>query len=178
MVDQIIPSPVSVHVTNSISLGLPKIIADVRARMNELAANPSGVTDPFESVYAIVYQLTMRTVACDDIADSPELLAETLKLFETIDGSATPTAIIFPSFPSPAVVKRTIAGGRLYMIIKNIVDNRKTTGFRGEDPLQFLIDEGDSMMRIIEVRLQAFVLRLLVLILVPSSSSAPYLLGF
>lgn len=120
--------------------------------MKVLADNTPGITDPFQSIYGIVYQLTMRTVACDDIADSPELLAQTLKLYETIDGSATPTAIMFPWFPSPAVVKRTIAGGRLYMIINNIVKERKSTGIKGEDPLQFLIDEGDSMTRIIEVR--------------------------
>jgi hypothetical protein len=120
--------------------------------MKTLAENPSGVTDPFQSIYEVVYQLTMRTVACDDIADSPELLARTLQLYTTIDGSATPTAIMFPWFPSPAVIKRTIAGGRLYMIINKIVNERKTTGARGEDPLQFLIDEGDSMTEIIEVR--------------------------
>jgi hypothetical protein len=119
--------------------------------MKALADNPSGITDPFQSIYGIVYQLTMRTVACDDIAESPKLLAQTLRLYETIDGSATPTAIMFPWFPSPAVIKRTIAGGRLYMIIDKIVNERKTKGIRGEDPLQYLIDEGDSMTRIIEV---------------------------
>lgn len=135
---------------DNLTNGLPKILSDVRAAMEALAENPSGITDPFQSIYRIVYQLTMRTVACDDIADSPELIAQTLKLYETIDRSATPTAIMFPWFPSPAVIKRTIAGGRLYMIINKIVNKRKATGYRGQDPLQFLIDEGDSVPKIIE----------------------------
>ena len=37
------------------------------------------------------------------------------------------------------------------MIITNIVEKRKKTGTRGDDPLQFLIDEGDSMSKIVEV---------------------------
>lgn len=81
-----------------------------------------------------------------------EALGKTLKLYEYIDGSGTATAVMFPWFPSPVVVKRTIAGGRLYMIIRKIVDERKTAGKRGDDPLQFLIDQGDSMTQIIEVR--------------------------
>jgi len=93
----------------------------------------------------------MRIVGCDDIAEDPALLQKTLGLYELIENSATPTAIMFPWFPSIAVIKRTIAGGRLYMIFKNIVDERKKTGKRRDDPLQFLIDEGDSMERIIEV---------------------------
>jgi hypothetical protein len=61
-------------------------------------------------------------------------------------------AILFPWFPSLAVIKRTIAGTRLYMILNNIVSERQKTGNKRDDPLQFLIDQGDDMGRIIEVR--------------------------
>jgi hypothetical protein len=129
-------------------------MSDVQTSLTQLAKDPSGITDPFQSVYKIVYQLTMRMVGCEDIADDPELLDKTLRLYETIEKSATPAAIIFPWFPSPAIIKRTIAGGRLFMIIKKIVEKRKTTGKRGNDPLQYLIDQGDSVTRIVEVRLR------------------------
>lgn len=128
-------------------------MSDVQTSLKQLAKDPAGITDPFQSLYKIVYQLTMRIVGCDDIADDPELLEKTLRLYETIEESATATAIIFPWFPSPAIIKRTIAGGRLYMIIKKIVEERNKTGKRGDDPLQYLIDQGDNMPRIIEVRL-------------------------
>jgi hypothetical protein len=124
---------------------------DVKASLDKLANNPAGITDPFESIYRIVYQLTIRMVGCDDIADDPALLEKTLGLYETVEKSTTPLAIIFPWFPSFAIIRRTIAGGRLYMILNNIVEERKKTGKRGTDPLQFLIDQGDSMARIIEV---------------------------
>lgn len=119
--------------------------------LKKLERDPRGITDPFQSIYRIVYQLTMRIVGCDDIADDPVLLEKTLGLYEAVEQSATATAIMFPRLPSLAVIKRTIAGGRLYMIFKKIVDKRKKTGKRGDDPLQYLIDQGDSMERIIEV---------------------------
>jgi len=124
---------------------------DVRTSLSNLAKDPTGITDPFESIYRIVYQLTMRTVGCNDIAEDPELLEKTLRLYETVEASATAATMLFPRFPSPSVIKRTIAGGRLYMIFNNIVEKRKKTGIRGDDPLQFLIDERDSMPKIIEV---------------------------
>jgi hypothetical protein len=94
----------------------------------------------------------MRVVGCNDVAEDPELLEKTLQLYETVEASATAATMLFPWFPSPSVIKRTVAGGRLYMIINNIVEKRKKTGIRGDDPLQFLIDESDSMPKIIEVR--------------------------
>ncbi|TVY15052.1 Sterol 14-demethylase [Lachnellula arida] len=136
--------------TENFQKSLPYLMQDVRTSLDTLAKSPTGITDPFESIYRIVYQLTMRAVACNDIADDPALLEKTLQLYETVEASATAATMLFPWFPSPSVVKRTIAGGRLYMIINGIVENRKKTGVRGDDPLQFLIDEGDDIKSIIE----------------------------
>ncbi|CZR62535.1 uncharacterized protein PAC_12432 [Phialocephala subalpina] len=140
------------HMISSANFGrnLPKLLKDTRFRINELDQNPTGITDPFESIYMIVYQLTMRMVGCDDIADNQELLMKTLRYYEKIDSSATPIAVMYPWFPSPAVVKRTYAASRLYMIVNKIVEERKKTGVKGDDPLQYLIEQGDSMFRIIE----------------------------
>ena len=68
---------------------------------------------------------------------------------------------MFPWFPSPAVIKRTIAGGKLYMILNKIVASRKKLGKSRDDPLQYLIDEGDTMPKIVEVgyKLHPFILR-------------------
>ena len=131
---------------------LPKLISDMQTRLDQLAKDPSGITNPFESIYRIVYQLTMRTVGCDDIANNPELLERTLHLCETIKDSATLGTVLYPWFPSLALIKRKIAGVRFYMIIRKIVEERKRTGKRVDDPLQFLIDQEDDMTEIIQVR--------------------------
>jgi cytochrome P450 len=129
-------------------------MADTKARLEVIPSSPSGITDPFDSVYKIVFQLTMRTVGCNEIADDPTLLAKTLSFFETIAQSGTPAGVIFPWLPTPAKLKRTYAGGSLYMIFRRIVNERKRTGKREDDALQFMIDQGDDVRKIISVSTQ------------------------
>lgn len=135
--------------------GLPQLMADTKARLEMIASSPSGITDPFDSVYKIVFQLTMRTVGCNEIADNPTLLAKTLSFFETIEKSGTPAGVIFPWLPTPAKLKRTYAGASLYMIFQRIVNERKRTGKRDDDALQFMIDQGDDVRKIIGVSTEA-----------------------
>ena len=97
----------------------------------------------------------MRTVGCNEIANDPRLLAKTLSFFETIQQSATPAGVIFPWLPTPAKLKRTYAGGALYIIFQGIVNERKKTGKREEDALQFMIDQGDDVIKIIGVSNQS-----------------------
>jgi len=106
-------------------------------------------TDPFDSIYRMVFQFTMRTIACNDIADDPKTLAKCLQYFETIDGTATPWSIMYPWMPLWSKVQRTAAGAKLYMVFKSVVDGRKKSGIRGDDPLQYLIDQGDDITSIV-----------------------------
>src|SRR2546423_14109980 len=136
-------------------IGLPQLMADTNARLQNITASPSGITDPFDSVYKIVYQLTMRTVGCNEIANDPILLAKTLAYFETIEQSGTPAGVIFPWLPTLSKLKRTYAGARLYMLFQSIVNERKKTGKRDDDPLQFMIDQGDEVIKVIGVSARA-----------------------
>jgi len=126
---------------------------DIHTSIKKLEGDPVKLTDPFESIYRIVYHMTMRMVGVNDIADDPVLLEETLQLFTKIDESAAATTVLFPSLPSLAKIKQTLAGGKLYMIFRKIVENRKKTGTRDDDPLQYLIDQGDNLRQITEVPL-------------------------
>jgi sterol 14-demethylase len=127
------------------------MLSDVQGRLNELAEKSPGITDPFESIYNIVYLLTMRAGGATEIATNRKLLDKTLSLYQTIESTATPYQIIFPWLPSPALFKRFFAGTRLYMLFQNLVNERKKTGKRYDDPLQYLIDQGDPMRNIIAV---------------------------
>jgi len=131
--------------------GLPQMMTDIRTTFDAIAAEPRGITDPFESIYKLVFQLTMRTVACREIADDPALLKRTLRLYEDVEHAATPTVIMYPSLPSPGKLKRMWGGAQLYMIFKKIVDERRKTGRKEDDALQFLIDQGDDIKSIITV---------------------------
>ena len=104
-----------------------------------------------DSMYRMVFKLTMRTVACNEIADDPVLLARTLSLYEGIEATATPLSIMFPWLPTPAKFRRLYIGSQLYIIFKRVVDDRKKYNRRENDPLQYLIDQGDSITDIIQV---------------------------
>lgn len=130
---------------------MPVLISDTKARLDELAADPSGVTDPFDSIYRIVYQLTMRTVAANEIANDRALLDKTLKLYESIENASTPWLIMFPHLPTPAKLQQAWSGAQLYKIFANLVEERRKTGRRDDDALQYLIDQGDDTLHIITV---------------------------
>lgn len=129
--------------------GLPQMLRDVRATLDGLAADPRRATDPFDSVYRIVFQLTMRTVACHEIADDPQVLAACLRHFETIESTATPLTIMYPWMPLPAKFRRLKSGAQLYMIFKKVIDARRREARAEKDALQFLLDQGDDVRSII-----------------------------
>ncbi len=147
--------------TDNLARTLPVLLADTRARFDDIAArsssggsggsNDSCLLDPFDEIYAAVYQLMMRIVGADNIARSPELLCRTLRLFESIEASNSPARIIFPWLWTPAYLRRTVAGARLYQIFSSIAEGRRKSGTKGDDALQFLVDGGDSMLKILAV---------------------------
>lgn len=129
---------------------LATLTSDVQDAVESIKNDPSGRTNPFESIYRVVFRLTIRMVGADEIADNPEVLEEALNLFEYIEASSTATSIVFPKIPSPAVLKRTYAGARLYMMIENIVKKRAASDEKHDDALQYMLDQGDRTHKIIE----------------------------
>jgi cytochrome P450 len=129
---------------------LPILISDTKEAMEAIKNEPSGRTDPFESLYRIIFRLTIRMLGAAEIADDPQKLEEALKMFEMIDSSATATSVMFPKFPSPALLKRSYAGARLYMMIDKIIKKRAASGEKHDDALQYLLDQGDRAERIVQ----------------------------
>ncbi|KAG8627748.1 hypothetical protein KVT40_003621 [Elsinoe batatas] len=117
--------------------GLPYLMDDTRARLKELAEQQDKTTDPFESVYRIVFQLTMRTVAAKEIADDRKYL------------TTTPAVVMYPKFPSFGMLKRLWGGSQIYMIFDKLIKDRRRTNRREDDPLQYLMDLGDDTLHII-----------------------------
>ncbi|KAI5920084.1 cytochrome P450 6A1 [Camillea tinctor] len=135
---------------------LVTLCSDTRRACEELAsalpATPGSawaVTNPFDSLYRIVYQLTMRTVGAEDIANDPALLNSTLALFESFEEAESIARIVFPWLPTFRHLTRIYNGARLAMVFQGIVEKRRTTGKRREDPLQSLIDQGMGIRDII-----------------------------
>lgn len=130
---------------------IPKLVHDLKTRLDRLADEPVKITNPFDSVYEIVFQLTMRTVGCNEIADDPTLLYRAMQYNRTIELSSTPARIMFPWFPTPALFKQLYAGAGFYTMFDKIVKQRKKENRREDDALQICIDQGDSTKDIISV---------------------------
>lgn len=130
-------------------------MSDVHEAFEAIQNEPNGLTNPFDSIYRLVFRLTIRIVGADEIAEDPKLLNDTLKYFGIMDQSATAAAIMFPKFPSPAIIKRMYAGARLFMMVENIVKKRAESGEKHDDALQYMLDDGDRTFRIVEFICQA-----------------------
>ncbi|KAI1126849.1 cytochrome P450 6A1 [Nemania abortiva] len=135
---------------------LDLLTGDTRAALEALAAAPPAradaewkVTDPFESFYDIVYQLTMRTIGANDIADDPKLLKHTLSIFDWFEKSDSFAKVIFPWLPTVNHLMRLYYGAKLAFVFRDIIEKRKKTGKKGNDALQFLIDRGLNLSTIV-----------------------------
>lgn len=128
------------------------MIRDTQSRLQEFG--DSGMTDPFDSIHSLVFQLTVRNVGCNDIADDRALCDKTRGIYETMEKSYNPSIIVLPWFVkalTPSFINQSIAGARLYFILKGIVDKRKKNGLRENDTLQYLMDQGDDIGKMIGV---------------------------
>jgi cytochrome P450 len=141
--------------TDVLSRKLPTLISDIHEALEAIKSDPTGTTNPFDTVYRVVFRLTMRMVGAEEMANNPELLEETLRIYQMVETSTTATATMFPKFPSPAVLKRTYGGGRLYMILEKIVKQRATSGEKQDDALQHMLDQGERTFKIVEYILGA-----------------------
>ena len=130
---------------------LPQILKDAREMFGRLAAESNGQTDVFESIFRMIFKFTMRTVACNEIAEDPALLERTMLLFEDLDSTATPISISFPWMPTPAKLQRFYYGAQLYKIFNGVIKAREKSGRRDDDPLQYLLDQGDKTVDILTV---------------------------
>lgn len=100
----------------------------------------------------MVYQLTIRTLGCQEIAEDKVLADETLRLYEKAEDSTSAARFIIPWLPTPSHLRRVAAGTKLYLIFDKIIKNRRQTGKRRKDALQVLMDQGVSTLGVIEVR--------------------------
>lgn len=62
------------------------------------------------------------------------------------------STVLLPWLPSKARNLKNDATRELYEIVKGIVDERKKTGRKEVDTMQVLLDEGDGVNDIVQVR--------------------------
>lgn len=120
---------------------LPLIVNDTQTALKKTLAQvgDGGLMDPFNDIYRIVYQLTMHIVGPTEFAESPEMLDETLRLFNIVERSLSPSRVVFPWLPTFGYLKQLFYGGKLYYALNGVVNARSKEGRRVEDALQLLM---------------------------------------
>ena len=151
---------------------IPEILEDGRRLLQPW--EKAGTLDPFDKIYEasrwcilsappkiecvlthflfqLIFQVTVRTLTCTEIADDPEIVARLRQLFEKVDRGTTPATVLFPWFPSPAMVSKARATKQLYDIMVNAVNVRKQSGVSHNDNLQMFLDSGEELSTIVGV---------------------------
>jgi len=128
-----------------IAKALPDLLSDVRKWIGEMTpTGESAITDPFESVYAVIMQLTTRMVLCEELANDKAKQKSLVRWNEMVENSTTATTIIFPSLPSWALLTRLYAGTRIYLTFDEVIKQRQKGGNRVDDALQIYLDFNDA----------------------------------
>lgn len=135
--------------TDQLQSILPTVVEDARNGIEAIAQDSQGLTNPFDTIYRLVFKLTIRLVGAKELADDPVLRRKFEGYFTMLDETAGPLSAMFPRFPWPSMFKRFYAGTRMYMILDQIVKKRQRLGLTVDDPLQNLLERGDSMKDIV-----------------------------
>ncbi|CAE6417808.1 unnamed protein product [Rhizoctonia solani] len=89
----------------------PSFMSDIERNMENWGE--AGKFDPFDVIYSIVFQLTIRAAAAREIADSVEKCKEVERLYWRVEMGSTPTSVLFPWLPSEARKNKVAATGEM-----------------------------------------------------------------
>ncbi|KAI0006915.1 cytochrome P450 [Xylariaceae sp. FL0662B] len=133
---------------------LPRLTRDIRAfndslnRAAPLQTCPQWrVLNPFETIYSLMFKLIMRVVGVSEWLENEKLLNRNLSAFCKFEENCSRVRIVFPWLITLTHVKKLFYGAILYMSITKVVNQRKKTGKRQEDTIQFLLDNNKDVIR-------------------------------
>ncbi|KAK7462855.1 hypothetical protein VKT23_007431 [Stygiomarasmius scandens] len=126
---------------------IPVIVEDSRNAMEHWGT--SGSFDPFEKVYELVFQITVRSLSCSEISDDAALVSRLKKLYDTLDSGTTPSTVLLPWLPLPSMIRKLWATKEIYDIVVGAVKSREQSGVSRDDTLQMLLDSGDEKLTIV-----------------------------
>ncbi|KAF8960328.1 cytochrome P450 [Flammula alnicola] len=126
---------------------IPYLLEDTRKMMEGWGS--SGKFDPFDKVYELVFQLTIRSLSCAEISDDPARVARLKKLYDTLDTGTTPATVLIPWLPTPAMIQKLWATKDIYEIVIQAINDRESSGISRNDTLQMLLDFGDEKLVVV-----------------------------
>ncbi|KDQ18008.1 hypothetical protein BOTBODRAFT_155012 [Botryobasidium botryosum FD-172 SS1] len=121
---------------------VPQLFKDLNNRMDTWPQ--SGRANPFDNIYRLVFQMTVRALALKELADSPAALEELSRLYWGVEKSTSATSVLLPWFPSRTRRNRKDITAELYQFLADPINKRKAEGRIEDDAAQFMIEQGDS----------------------------------
>ncbi|KAG9124093.1 hypothetical protein FRC07_012865 [Ceratobasidium sp. 392] len=125
-----------------------QIMADIER--NVVKWGDHGKFDPFEDIYSIIFQTTIRTIGCREISDSIEQCKKLEKLYQHTEQGSTAASLLLPWFPSEARKRKTAATTEIYVWLDSIIKARQNENRREDDALQVLLDSGETTPTIVQ----------------------------
>lgn len=150
---------------------IPAILEDSRKKMETWGA--FGMFDPFDKIYELVFQTTIRSLTCSEIADDSGLVARLKILYDRLDTGTTPATVLVPWLPTPAMINKLWASKEIYDIVIRAIDAREKSGISRNDTLQMLLDSGDEKLVVV-----GFIMGLLIAGARATGTTASWLITF
>ncbi|KAG6887785.1 hypothetical protein C0995_012765 [Termitomyces sp. Mi166 len=121
---------------------LPTLLEDVQRRMEDWGKE--GVLNPFKEVYELIFQTTVRVATCRELSENKKVVSQLDHCYWTLEKSATPFALLFPSLPCPAKKAKQETTRKMYDILSGYVNLRRNATEQTTDAIDVLIAGGDS----------------------------------
>ncbi|KAJ8523130.1 hypothetical protein ONZ45_g407 [Pleurotus djamor] len=127
---------------------LPQLFDDVNRRM--LDWGKEGRINPFQEVYDLVFQMTVRMATCSELAEDKDAIKKLADTYWRLEKSATPVALLLPWFPGSAKKAKEEATTALFTTLAYYVGLRREAGASSADAIDLLFQEGCDDMTIIQ----------------------------
>ncbi|TFK73496.1 cytochrome P450 [Pluteus cervinus] len=131
----------------SLSQLIPVILEDIRKQMDSW--DGAGTFDPFDKIYELLFQVTIRSLSCSEIADDPVLVSRLKVLYDKLETGTTPATVLLPWLPTPSMIKKLWATKEIYDIVVRAIDARQKSGVYKRDTLQMLLETGDDRLVVV-----------------------------
>ena len=139
-----------IYANSILSKVIPTLFSDIIKRMDGQWGD-SGKINPFNDVYYLVFQMTVRMATCRALAEDWAAIDRLFRLYWTLEKSATPVGVLLPWFPSKASRDKKQANVEMYNMLYGYVDYRRSAQESGSDAIDVLIAQGEDNMSIVGV---------------------------
>ncbi|KAF8817253.1 cytochrome P450 [Phlegmacium glaucopus] len=121
---------------------IPILLDDLNRVMKDWGNQ--ATINPFDQMYKLVFQMTMRMATCRELSDDPDAVKALAQHYRDHRNGSTPTAALFPWFPSWAKVTKLKATTALFNMLSSHVELRRKSTVQTNDPFDILIARGDT----------------------------------